>query len=95
MQTASIDVGSMASMDVRVPASSLCDVLLDNPAILLQVAMYIHSVDVYSVGMLDMAISDGRYRSAWLQLLRYVVAQSLLLLLARSHARKTVKQLQH
>jgi len=44
-------------------------VLLD-PAVLPQVAKFLSLVDVQGISIIDVVVSDGRYRPVWLQLLR-------------------------
>jgi hypothetical protein len=48
---------------------SACHVLL-SPALLLHVVQYLHAHDVGGLSIIDVIISDARYRPAWLELLR-------------------------
>jgi hypothetical protein len=48
---------------------TLLGVLLD-PAVVLQVALFLDRHDVVGIGIIDGIVSDARYRHAWLELLR-------------------------
>jgi hypothetical protein len=49
--------------------STVFSVLLD-PAILLQIVQFLYQYDVMGVSIIDVAVSDIRYRLAWLEMLR-------------------------